>query len=62
CLVFFAVISIGNTMTYKSGFFSGFMGQIFALCRAKPKPWLGVWAFKLKWLFLPKQKTIKHEK
>lgn len=43
--MFFAVISIENTMTYKSGFFSGFMGQIFALLprEAKTMAWgLGV--------------------
>ena len=61
-MCFFAVISIGNTMTYKSGFFSGFMGQIFALLprEAKTMAWgLGV---QTKMAILPKQKTIKHEK
>lgn len=49
-------------MTYKSGFFSGFMGQIFALLprEAKTMAWgLGV---QTKMAIFAKTKTIKHEK
>ena len=37
-------------------------GEFPAFCRADVKTGAWVWVFKLKWLFLPKQKTIKHEK